>query len=428
MTKNVVEKFLSITLIIIVCLSVYILFLGNNSNYYLLIYNSDQVTEEDIKYINEYAKTLAGEVKIIDAKGVKSGASMCASLKNSYEGISNNIKGIQIFGTKDQVPTFNVGYEIGIGEKIDEAYDNFVTDFFYSNFDSDMDRLSRCLGINTMISNDLKISFRPQWIVARLPLTKGQIAQFIKKYFNYKEQIKEIKKTPIISFSNPILAELPIVDDMGYFIRRKMDKECGYLKSDQYKTYGVLDGYYKVTSKVDGDFIKENIEKENKNGIMNLFINCHGEKDKFIKTVFENENIGSQKMTSFMDRSNINSILKHNYYTLTAWCCLISESLDDQNIVYDMLRYKCVDAIAPTTIISNNGTNNMDSFAESKKNNFYCFFYEFFKSLNSGYSRSQSFYNAQKVYADAVLSHMYMEFVQYHILNLLGYHYLGLIH
>lgn len=427
MVKNSVKKFLSAVLVIAICFSIYVLLLGNNLNYYLLIYNSEQVTEEDVKYINDYAKTIPGKVKFIDAKGVKSGASMCSALKNSYQSISNNIKGIQIFGTKEQVPTFNIGYEINMGENIDRAYDDFVTDFFYSNFDSDMNRFNGCLGINTIIANDLKVSFKPKWLVARLPLAKGQIAPFIKKYFNYIGQAKAKENIPIVSFSNPILGELPIVDDMGYFIRQKIDKEYGYLKRNQYKIYGLQEGYYKVRNEVDGDFTKENVEKENINGIMHLVINCHGEKDKFIKTVFANENMGSQKMTLFMDRSNINSILKHNYYTLTAWSCLVAENLDDQNIVYDMLRYKCVGAIAPTTIISNNGTNNMDSFEKSKRNNFYCFFYEFFHSLSSGCSYSQSFYNAQKVYADAVWAHKYMELAQYHILNLIGYQYLGLI-
>ena len=409
-------------------ISFLILFLGNNSNYYLFIYNSDNVSEEDKEYIKNYGDTLDGQVKIIDSKGVTSAGLMCQALKNSYSSISNNIKGIQIFGTKDSVPSFDIGFEINMGnDKIDKAYEDFVSDFFYSNFDSEMSCLKTKTGINSIFINNLNVSFKPRWKVARLPLKKDEFAPFIKKYFDYKEQLKSVEKPPIISFSNPILLESPVKDDMGYFIKEKIDKECGYLKNRQYRLYGLLEGSNKVTGKVEGDFIKENVEKENQQGIMDLFINCHGENDKFIKMIFLDDSYGNNKMTSFIDRSNVNNVLGNNYYTLTAWSCLIAQGLNEQNIIYDILRYKCVDAMAATTIISNNGTNNKASFEQSKNNNFYCFFYELFRSLNNGCSRSESFFNAQKLYSESVLNHKSDDLYQYHILNLLSYHYLGLL-
>lgn len=427
MNKKFVFKIL---FIIVSLISFLTLFLGNSLNYYLLIYNSDRVTQEDVKYINDYSKTLNKPVKIIDAKNISSGALMCQALKNSYGSISNNINGIQIFGTKDDVPVFDIGFEIDMNNgKIDEAYDDFVSDFFYSNFDSDMTKLNQKIGINSIFVNNLDISFQPKWPVARLPLKKGQFSVFIKKYFDYMEKIKLINNNiPVINFSNPILLEeYPPVDDMGYFIKNKIDYENGYLTSNQYRLYGLLEGYNKVVGSVSGGFERDNIEKENKNGIIDLLINCHGENDKFIKTIFNDNSYGNKKETSFMDRSNINDILKHNYYTLTAWSCLNAEGLNDQNIIYDILNCKCIDAIAATTIISNNGTDNRVSFEQSKRNNFYCFFYEFFKSRKEGYSRSQSFFNAQKQYASAIINHKNMDLFQYHVLNLLGYHYLGLL-
>ena len=76
-------------------ISFLILFLGNNSNYYLFIYNSDNVSEEDKEYIKNYGDTLDGQVKIIDSKGVTSAGLMCQALKNSYSSISNNIKRVE---------------------------------------------------------------------------------------------------------------------------------------------------------------------------------------------------------------------------------------------------------------------------------------------------------------------------------------------
>ncbi len=405
-------------------------FAGNNSNYYLFICNSDYISEEDKHCIYKYSKTLNGNVKIIDSRGFNSATDLCKALKNSYSNLSNNIVGIQIFGTKNAVPAFDIGFEIDMKNgKIDTAYEDFVTDFFYSNFDEAVSKLKGKTSINDMFTYNFNLSFKPSWRVARLPLNKNEIAPFIKKYFDYKEQIKSIdKKIPIVSFSNPILLNPQVgIDDMGYFIKQKIDKECHYFDDESYKLYGLQEGFSKVKIAVSGGFSRENLERENQKGIMDLFINCHGEKDKFIKTIYDDNSLGSQHVSSFMDRSNVNSILKHNYYTLTAWSCLNAQGLDDQNIIYDMLRYKCIDSIAATSIISNNGTDNRASWAESKNNNLYCFYYEFFRSLASNYSRSNSFFNAQKVYADAVMNHENLDSFQYNILNLLSYHYLGLL-
>ncbi|MBP0979571.1 MAG: hypothetical protein J6C55_02880 [Oscillospiraceae bacterium] len=428
--KNIIFKILFSTMALI---SFLILFLGNNyNNYYLLICNSDAISEEDKIYIKKYGDTLDGQVKIIDAKDIKDAAMMCQCLKNSFNNISDKIKAIQIFGTKDDVPAFEIGFEVKMGEdKIDRAYEDFVSDFFYSSFDSDFYRLKSRTAINTIFANKLDVSFVPRWQVSRLPLKKDEISKFIKKYFVYKDQIKALgntNKIPVVSFSNPILLESPVVDDMGYFIREKIDKQYKYLNNRTYRLYGLLEGYNKVSKPVDGDFIKENLEKENKKQIMDLFINCHGEKDKFIKLVFKSDSLGDREMTSFIDRSNINSILKHNYYTLAAWSCLVAQGLDDQNIIYDILRYKCVDAIVATTIISNNGTNNRVDFEKKQDNNFYLFYYEFFKSLSNNNSRSESFFKAQKAYAESVIKNKDLDdLYQYHIVNILSYHHLGLV-
>lgn len=428
--KKLLFKFL---FLIISTLSFLILFLGNSySRYYILIYNSDFVSDEDKIYIKKYSDTLDGQVKMVDSKDIQDAATMCQCLKNSYINIAHNIKAIQIFGTKDEVPAFEMGFEVKMSEdKIDKAYEDFVSDFFYSNFDSDFSRLKTKTAINTIFANKLDVSFEPKWQVSRLPLKKDEISKFIKKYFIYKENIRSLgglNKIPIVSFSNPILLESPAIDDMGYFIREKIDKKYKYLNNRSYRLYGLLEGYNKVTGPVEGDFIKENVEIENKKQVMDLFINCHGEKDKFIKLVFFSDSLGDKKITSFIDRSNINSILKHNYYTLTAWSCLSAQNLDDQNIISDILRYKCIDAIAATTIISNNGTNNRADFDKKQENNFYLFYYEFFKNLNNKNSRCESFFEAKKNFAKTVVNNKDIDdLYQYHIINILSYHYLGLV-
>ena len=405
------------------------LFFCESLDLYLFIYNSDYVSEEDVKYIREYGKTFDGQVKEIDAKGISDAADMCQALKNSYSEVSGQIKGIQIFGTKEKVPSFNIGYEIDVGDdKTDKAYEDFVSDFFYSSFDSNFRCLRGKTGINTIFENELEVSFKPQWSVARLPFEKNEFANFIKKYFDYRQRLTELSEKPVlVSFSNPILVKQPVIDDMSYFLKNQIDKKYNYLNNRKYRLYGLTEGFNKVVEKVEGGFERENLEKENQKGIMDLFISCHGESDKFIKMIMRTEGYSNREFSSFVDRSNVNSILKHNYYTLTTWSCLTAQGLDAQNIIYDMLRYKCIDAMAATSIISNNGTDHRQSFEKSQSNNFYCFFYEFFRNLNLGKSRSESFLQAQKVYSQAVLSHRYIDLYQYHILNLLSYHYLGLL-
>ncbi len=57
-------------------------------------------------------------------------------LKNDSKDRKGDLKGIQIFGTSEDVPAFDVYFKIQMKDGIDDG-GVFKSDFFYSNFESD---------------------------------------------------------------------------------------------------------------------------------------------------------------------------------------------------------------------------------------------------------------------------------------------------
>lgn len=70
-----------------------------------------------------------------------------------------------------------------------------------------------------------------------------------------------------------------------------MSEEFKIIDKSYYKLYGNLLGKYPVQTKVIGDFNKDNLKIENKNGIMNLSINSHGQWDNIDQSVFSDNNL-----------------------------------------------------------------------------------------------------------------------------------------
>ena len=79
-----------------------------------------------------------------------------------------------------------------------------------------------------------------------------------------------------------------------------------------------------------GDFSKDSLSKENRNGIMHLAINSHGQWnniDQYVVSDSENEFInearvkermikGSHVQNLLVNMDTINDVLRYNYYTL----------------------------------------------------------------------------------------------------------------
>ena len=155
-------------------------------------------------------------------------------------------------------------------------------------------------------------------------------------------------------------------------------------------------------------------------------ISTHGFKQQIVQSIkwLDEE---KDHLYKFLSVNNINKKLKHNYYTLNTWCCYLAQGLDQNTIISKAMRGKCIDAIAATNILSNNGSNNTASALELENNNPFFFHYEFYKNLAQGNTRSQSFYNAKRAYAKTIVHHKNLENYQYNLHNILSLHYFGLI-
>jgi hypothetical protein len=424
---------------------------NNASNYYFLLYNSNRISKNDKLAIEDYATRLKGDNNnyfLKDVANYSSATDIYNVLKQQSKFYKGKLKGIQIFGSSEDVPSFDIHFKVKMQSGIDDS-GIFKSDLFYGNFDSDVNALINDFSIYKASEEKLNVNFVPQWSVARLPLSAGEIAPFINKYYGYKFKVKG-NKIPYINFSNPIFPQQRHSDDMGYFIKERLDKEFNIIKSSDYKLYGNNEGLFPVTTNVLGGFNNINIKKENQNGIANFFINSHGQQDNIDNCIFINSkglNKYKEKIRSssvykgkndllelripFLNMSNINSILSENYYTLTLWTCSNGFDLRNDNLAHEALANgKAIDVMAASSIISNNGVNNAVSLENLKKNNFYYFMYEFFKYQSEGYSRSDSFFNAKRLYATEILKHPDLlgeGNYGFNLHNVLSYHYLGVI-
>lgn len=426
--------------------------LKNTTNdYYYLLYNSTKISANDKIAIDDYADRLAGNGSnyiLKDVASLQSATDIYKDLKQQSSLYSGKLKGIQIFGSSSDVPAFDIHYKVKVQNGIDDS-GNFKSDLFYGNFNSDASSLENDFSIYKAFDEKLSVDFVPQWSVDRLPLSAGEIAPFINKYYDYRSSMKG-DKVPYINFSNPIFAQQTHSDDMGYFIKERLDKEFKILKPSDYKLYGNKQGLFPVTTDVAGGFDIENLKAENQKGIANFFINSHGQLDNIDSCIFINQNDlakykdkirisnpvnGNSNLLElripFLNISNINSILSKNYYTLTLWTCSNGYDLRNDNLAHEALASgKAIDAMAASSTISNNGVNNTASLTDLKKNNFYYFMYEFFKYQSDGYSRSDSFFNAKRLYAAEILKHIDLlgeGNYGYNLHNVLSYHYLGVI-
>ncbi len=403
--------------------------------YYYVLYNSQRINDEDLNAIKDYASNNLDNAILKDISSYSSANQIYDMLKVDYKTRNGVLKGIQIFGSAPSnrmtksigaVPAFDISYKVLMeNNKIDDM-GQMNTDFFYSTFKNDSTLLNSNLSIYSIFNDKLNVSIIPEWPVVRLPLNKGEIAPYINKYKEY-QKATDNKLLTTVNFSAAISAMKFQTDDMGYFLREKLDKEFNIINSTQYRLYGNTEGKYPLTNVI-GNITKENIQKENSKEISTFFINSHGQPTNIDQTIFTNE--GEQRK-SFLNNDNVNSILNKNYYNMILWNCNNGYDLKDDNLIHKMLAGKAINVFGSTTILSNNGVNNEANFDQLKKNNFYYFQYVYFYYYYQlKQSMSDSFFAAKKAYVEECLKHNTMLGVgnyQFNLNNALEFHDFGLI-
>jgi len=333
--------------------------------------------------------------------------------------------GVQIFGTADMVPAFQVQYKVQMSDAVDDM-GVFLSDLFYGNFDNDAEIIANGYNVLDHFAEGWNVKLTPDWPVARLPLAKGEYKAFFEKYEGFVNTTG-LEQQELVNFSNPIFASAYHTDDMGTFLNR-MNEEFNLLNVS-YRLYGNQKGQYPVKTEVIGGFTAENLSAENKKGVAEFIINSHGQRDNIDQCYFEN---GKEVRESLINKNNINKVLNKNPYYLDCWTCNNGFSMQD-NLTTTALNGNCVGMFSATTIISNNGVNCRDSVKEMEKSNFYYFYYHYLKALHEGETRSEAFSVAQKAYAEALIEDSRNGIrpgegnYQFNLCNLLAYHNFGVL-
>lgn len=208
-------------------------------DYKLFVYNGSKVTKEDLESIKSYCskiKTYSEDVKLLDVNGLNDGISVYNKIKETVETSSARLTGLQIFGTAEDVPAMKIQFKIQMQKGVDEG-GYYLSDYFYGNVENESRSLQN-FSVYSAFSENRKIDFIQDWPVVRLPLKKGDYSKYFAKAESYSNELKNKSRIPLINFSNPIFMQKIHSDDMGYFIKNRIDKEFGILSSKQYRLYG----------------------------------------------------------------------------------------------------------------------------------------------------------------------------------------------
>lgn len=397
----------------------------NDRQYLYAIMDTAQLSESDLTSIANYLSCITdSSVIVVDAAEYGNAASLYDAIKTDHASRGGTITGIQIFGTPDMVPAFSVKYKVQMASGVDEG-GTFLTDIFYGNLNNNSKQIESGYNVCDHFAANQAVDLTPSWPVVRLPLHKGKYSTFFEKYCAFAAAT-ELTRQKIVNFSNPIFASSNHIDDMGTFLNRMHD-EFKLIDSD-YILYGNQKGQFPVSTNVVGDFAADNLSAVNQTGIVEFLINSHGQRNNIDRCYFEG---GEEYRESLINSTSINTVLNSNPYYLDCWTCNNAYGMSD-NLVTTALAGKCIGAFAATTIISNNGVNCYASLADMQKSNFYYFYYQYLKELNTGKSRSQSFFSAQKAYAEALLDDSNNGIrgegnYQFNLYNLIAYENFGVI-
>lgn len=395
--------------------------------YLYAVMDTAAMSQDDLKAVGDYLAAITdATVLVADASGFSDAKSLYAALKADAGQRGGTVAGVQIFGTPDMVPAFQVDYKVLMGNGEVDDGGSFLSDLFYGNFDNDPARIADHYNVKEHFEKGWDVKLVPQWPVARLPLSKGEFTVFFDRYKAFVADTG-LEQQDLVNFSNPIFASKTHTDEMGRFLERA-DKEFHVLDVP-YRLYGNLDGQYPVNSNVLSGFTKENLSKENDAGIMELLINSHGQWNNIDQCIFEN---GEEKRISFLNMDTINTALDSNPYYLDCWTCLNGYGMAN-NLTTTALNGTCVGVFSATAVISNNGVNCNASLSDMAKSNFYYFYYQYLKALHEGQTRSAAFCAAQQAYGEALMKDSANGIrkgegnYQFNLYNLLTYHNFGVI-
>lgn len=424
----------------------------SDPDYYYFLYNSTRITKDDLAAIKSYVNKFTKTYNILkDVSEYGSSIDIYNALKSDSVNRKGQLLGIQIFGTSQDVPSFEYLDQVILYNPVNKntsirgSNEVWKTDYFYSTFKTNSNVFTKDLSIYKIFDEKLDISLIPEWKVSRLPLTNGEFSGFIQRYYDYEIQRNSQGNIPLVCFSSPTFRQSPSFykqqgDDISFFIER-LDKDFKIIPSDSYRLYGNQRGLYKVNSTVVGDLTRENIHSENEKGIRDFIFNGHGGPNILQHTYREVDiKDGKEKEYSdpFLTNQTINTALNKNYYTLSLWACESAHDLDNANIVHEaMANGKCMNAIAGSSNLSGNGMyhyhEHYDELADLnrlKENSPYYFIYVLYDNIQKGKSRSESFFAAKKAYTEEILNHTNLGTYgnyQCNFMNVLGLHYLGLI-
>lgn len=399
---------------------------------YYFVYNSEKTTSQDIASIKRFANKFRSTRNVLfDAVNYKTAAELYDALKTAHRKQGGVVAGVQIFGVVEDVPAFSYVHKMKVMESSDRwngvehnRNETFVTDFFYSTFKNDSKLLNQEITVYGIIQDKLPITIIPEWPVSRLPLTKGEISNYVSRYEAYRQQI-EGASVPTVVLSAPTQFQDGYAqNDVGLFIKRlQEDAEFGLFTNSSPRIY------YKD--------LAAHLTKEIQSGPIDLVIGSAG----------DNEGATQSKLP-FFDRQSA-ADLNANDYTPFFWGMAAAKGMNVNSIIHDGLtKGSMINPISVVTFGSNGTVENYawtqvpapegeqdgdwnDYVAVNKellkqKTNPYFFIYKYYQANQNGKSRLESFHVAKIAYAQLSVNNQATLGAAHGYEYVISLHYLGL--
>ena len=401
--------------------------------YYIFLYNSGEMTEDDISAIDGLSELYREhDIVVIDVDGLSSSAEVYARLQEEKNAMLGELSGVQIFGTPQAVPSFELKFETEIfplpGESEISTYDNFVSDFFYSNLNNDPDKLNE-LSAYGIANAPEEFDIFPEWAVVRLPLSSGQFSAFFQKYREYLD-LKTETYALSISVASPIfpVGWYPVAsDDFGYFLMRARD-EWGLV--NDLRMYGTTEGVCASTLELDGSCNARDWAHLTNDNLCEIYHDSHANKIALLETVFFGKSKSDYHCEEILYAGTINGTLKGKPYFLNTNGCDPAKDMEG-SIVNAALRGRCVGAFASTSLMNNVDVDCMiseEEYAEGYTK--FSFYYEYLSAKADGKSRAESFLAGQRQISTSLtekFAELHPNSFQSNLNNLLSFHNFGLI-
>lgn len=399
---------------------------ADNTCYTYAVMNKSAMTPQDIEAAENYLRNFTDStVLVVDSSGMRTAGEVYTVLQADHIKRGGKVAGVQILGNSDLVPSFPVIYKVQMDSGVDNM-GGFFSDLFYGNFNNSLDYIGNGYNVMDHFAENWPVQLVPDWKVARLPLAGGEFSAFFRKYDSFMGRTG-LGQLPIVSFSNPIFMQTEHIDDMGVFLNR-MAEDFGVLGLS-YRLYGNQEGEYPVTTATLGGFTAENLTMENQSGVCEFLINSHGQWNNVDKCFFVN---GAEKRESLFNMGNVNTVFGSNPYYLDMWTCENGWDMRN-NLTTVALNGQCVGMFSATHIISNNGVMNSADIRGLTRSNFFWFYLCYLDALNSGASRSDAFFMAQRAYGNSLIADSVNGIregdgnYQFNLCNLLSYHNFGVL-